>query len=147
MSIKLKEKKFMKDYIGHLLMVLGVAALVAGLGIYRRSQNRKPEPDKKKGVEVVCKTCGGTGETEQDVNLLMAKAMYSIWLNGHSYGCEACNKFPDGPPCEADRKKYKEIMDKYQELGPKIDKAACPDCMGMGRYIQYEGYRFGRERE
>lgn len=135
----------MKDYIGHLLMVLGVAVCVAGLGVYRRSQTRKPE--KKRGVEVVCKTCGGTGETEQDVNLLMAKAAYSIWLDGHSRNCEACKKFPDGDPCEVDRKKYKEIMDKYEELGPKMDKAACPDCMGMGRYIQYEGYRFGRERE
>lgn len=137
----------MKDYIGHLLMVLGAAALVAGLGIYRRSQAPKPEPEKKKGVEVVCKTCGGTGETEQDVNLLMAKAAYSIWFNGHSRNCEACRKFPDGPPCEVDRKKHKEIMDKYEERGPRIDKAACPDCMGAGRYIQYEGYRFGRERD
>jgi len=41
----------MKDYIGHLLMVLGVAACVAGLGIYRRSQTPRPEPEKKKGVE------------------------------------------------------------------------------------------------
>lgn len=137
----------MKDYIGHLLMVLGVAAFVAGLGIYRRSRISKPEPEKKKGVEVVCRSCGGTGETEQDVNLLMAKAAYSIWFDGHSRNCEACKKFPDGDPCEADRKKYKEIMDKYEELGPKMDKAACPDCMGMGRYIQYEGYRFGRERD
>lgn len=134
----------MKDYIGHLLMVLGVAVLVAGLGIYRRSQ---PKTNKKKGVEVVCKTCGGTGETEQDVNLLMAKAVYSMWFATHSRNCEACKSFPDGDPCEVDKKKYKEIMDKYEELGPKMDKAACPDCMGMGKYIQHEGYRFGREKE
>lgn len=137
----------MKDYIGPSIMALGLFAFFVGLMIYHRSQTPKPGPGKKKGVEVVCKTCGGTGETEQDVNLLMAKATYSIWLNGHSYGCEACNKFPDVPPCEADRKKHKEIMDKYEELGPKIEKAACPGCMGAGRYIQYEGYRFGRERD
>lgn len=135
----------MKDDIGPGLffMVLGLLAFFAGLAIYHR-QTPKPEPEKKKGVEVVCKTCGGTGETEQDVNLLMAKGMYAMWLNGHSYGCEECNK---GGTCELIKKKHEEIMNKYEELGPKIEKAACPDCMGMGRYIQYEGYRVGRERD
>lgn len=135
----------MKDYIGSSVMVLGLLAFFVGLAIYHNSTQKAPVPNK--GVEVVCKTCGGTGETEQDINLLMAKAMYSIWLNGHSRNCEACKKFPDGDPCEADRKKHKEIMDKYQDLGPKIDKAACPDCMGSGSYIQHKGYRFGREKD
>lgn len=143
-----KGDRKVKDYIGPSIMVVGVMAFFIGLVIYQGEQSKsRKAPSPNKGVEVVCKTCGGTGETEQDVNLLMAKATYSIWLNGHSYGCEACNKFPNGPPCEVDRKKHKEIMDKYEQRGPKIDKAACPDCMGMGRYIQYDGYRFGRERE
>lgn len=136
-----------EEYIGFFVMVLGLLAFLAGLAIYHRSQTPKLESEKKKGVEVVCKACGGAGETEQDVNLLMAKGMYAIWFNGHSYGCETCNKFPDGGPCEADRKKYKEIMDKYEELGPKIEKSVCPSCMGMGEYTQYDGYRFGRERD
>lgn len=105
------------------------------------NQNKKDE-----GVLVVCKTCKGTGETEQDVNLLMAKATYSIWHNSHSRNCEACKKFPDGNPCSVDGKKYEEIMNKYKEIGPKIEKAACPDCMGCGSYKQYKGYRFGREK-
>lgn len=134
-----------EEYIGLFFIALGLLVFFAGLAVFDRSQTPKPDPEKKR-VEVICKTCGGTGETEQDVNLLMAKGMYTIYFNGHSYGCETCNKFPAGDPCEADRKKYKEIMYKYEELGPKIEKAVCPGCMGMGKYIQYDGYRFGRER-
>lgn len=102
--------------------------------------------NKKKDESVVvhCKTCNGTGETEQDVNLLMAKGTYSIWHSGHSYGCEEYNK---GGTCELIKKKYEEIMEKYKELGPKIEKAMCPDCMGSGSYKQFKGYRVGKERE
>lgn len=98
---------------------------------------------KDEGVVVHCKTCNGTGETEQDVNLLMSEASYAIWLNSHSRNCYACRR----GDCEVASKKYKEIMDKYKELGPKMEKAACPDCMGSGSYVQYKGYRFGREKE
>lgn len=91
---------------------------------------------------VHCKTCAGTGETEQDVNLLMSEASYAIWLNSHSKNCDACKK----RYCEVAAKKLKEIMENYKELGPKIEKAMCPGCMGSGRYTQYKGYRFGWER-
>ena len=91
---------------------------------------------KDEGVVVHCKTCDGAGETEQDVNLLMAKGACSIWRGGHSYGCEECNR---GGSCETTRKKQEEIMDKYKELGPKIEKAMCPDCMGSGGYKQFMG--------
>jgi len=96
---------------------------------------------KDEGVVVHCKTCGATGETDQDVNLLMSEASYTIWLNSHSRSCDPCKK----GDCEIAAKKYKEIMDKYKELGPKIEKAACPDCMGSGSYKQFKGYRVGRE--
>ena len=122
------------------LTLVLVIFLVVG---YLKSEKLKKE---NKGVEVVCKTCKGTGETEQDVNLLMAKAAYSIWFNSHSKNCEACKKFPDGEPCSIDRKKYEEIMNNYKKLGPKMDMAACPDCMGMGSYKQFKGYRFGKEK-
>lgn len=98
---------------------------------------------KDEGVVVHCKTCGATGETDQDVNLLMSEASYAIWLNSHSRNCDSCKR----GDCEVASKKYKEIMGKYKELGPKIDKATCPDCMGSGSYIQYKGYRVGREKE
>ena len=99
-------------------------------------------PEKNEGFVVHCKTCDATGETEQDINLLMSEASYAIWLNSHSRNCDACKS----GDCEAAANKYKEIMDKYKELGPKIEKAACPDCMGSGSYIQYKGYRVGREK-
>ena len=103
----------------------------------------KKKLEKNEGVVVYCKTCGATGETDQDVNLLMSEASYAIWHSGHSYGCEECNK---GGTCELIKKKYEEIMEKYEELGPKIEKVACPDCMGSGSYIQHKGYRVGREK-
>lgn len=108
----------------------------------KRLESLKPE---KKGVVVVCKTCKGTGQTEQDVNLLMAEASFTIWYNIHmaSNKCKLCSnvKF-----CDVAQKKYDEVMSRYKEVGPKIDKAACPDCMGMGTYIQYDGYRMGKEK-
>lgn len=132
-------------FLGCLIGILFCMFLIF-LGV-NKSRKQEPEKEKEKGVVVVCKTCKGTGETEQDVNLLMAKAVYSMWFASHSRNCEDCKGFPDGEPCEVDKKKYKEIMDKYEKLGPKIDKAACPDCMGMGSYTQFKGYRFGRERD
>lgn len=46
------------------------------------------------GVLIVCKNCKGSGQTEQDVNLLIAEASFAIWHNIHisSNKCEVCNK-------------------------------------------------------
>lgn len=132
----------MKEYAIYFVATLVALALLAfaGIGLALKTKSSKPQ-------RVVCKECGGTGEKEEDINLLMAKAAYSIWLNGHSYGCEACNKSPDGGSCDVSRKKYKEIMDKYEEKGPDMGMAVCPGCMGAGTYTQHDGYRTGREKD
>lgn len=113
---------------------------------YLAGVKTKPvEKEKNEGVHVVCKNCNGTGETEQDINLLMAEASFAIWYNGHMTPnrCEACSKHN---LCEVAQKRYNEVMDKYKKLGPKIETAACPKCMGAGSYTQYKGYRVGKER-
>lgn len=139
----------MREYVGPpilptSMMVIGLLIFFLGLAFYYERVLSKAKKTRQAGVEVVCKACNGTGEKEQDVNLLMAEGMFAIWINGHSYGCEECNS---GHSCDTSKRKHDEIMVKYEELGPKMDKAACPDCMGAGRYTQYDGYRFGRERE
>lgn len=134
----------MREYVLFCVMVIGLLIFFLGLAFYCETVLSKAKKTPSTGVEVVCEACGGTGEKEQDVNLLMAEGAFAIWLNGHSYGCEECNK---GEACDKARAKRNELMGKYKELGPKIEAAACPACMGAGRYTQYDGYRFGRERE
>lgn len=99
----------------------------------------------QEGVVVVCKKCKGTGETEQDTSLLMAEALFAMWYNGHitTKKCKVCSK---DKLCDVAQKEYDVVMNKYKEIGPKIEKAACPDCMGCGSYKQYKGYRVGREK-
>ena len=104
------------------------------------NQNKKDE-----GVVVVCKKCNGTGETEQDTSLLMAEALFAMWYNSHvtPNKCEICSR---GKLCDLAQKEYDVIMAKYKEIGPKIEKANCPGCMGSGSYRQYKGYRVGKEK-
>jgi hypothetical protein len=114
--------------------------------LYDYLKSKRLEPTKKdEGVLVVCKKCNGSGETEQDVNLLMAEASFAIWYNIHinSNKCEFCSK---EKLCGLAQQKYDDIMKKYKELGPKIEAANCPGCMGSGSYTQYKGYRVGREK-
>lgn len=110
---------------------------------YLKSFDQNNQQDK--GIVVVCKTCKGTGETEQDINLLMAEASFAIWHNIHvtPNKCKICSKEKF---CDVAQKKYDEIMKKYKDLGPKIEKADCPKCIGCGSYTQYKGYRFGKEK-
>lgn len=99
----------------------------------------------KEGVVIICKKCNGTGETEQDANLLMAEASFAIWCNLHvtPNKCEICSK---EKLCETAKNKHDEIMTKYKKIGPKIEMAICPGCMGAGKYTQYKGYRVGSEK-
>lgn len=112
---------------------------------YLKGSPKLVEKEKNEGVLVICKKCNGTGQTEQDVNSLMADASFAIWYNGHMTPnkCEFCKK---DKLCKTAQRKYDEIMNKYKKLGPKIEMASCPSCMGMGSYKQYKGFRVGREK-
>lgn len=126
-----------------LSLLLTVSSFVFLVHLVQKT--RKQEPEKDQGVLVVCKKCGGTGEMEQDVNLLMTQASIAIWQNIHvaSDKCAICS---DERLCDTAREKHDELMGKYKELGPKVEMANCPGCMGMGSYTQFKGYRFGREK-
>lgn len=129
-----------------IILILLLVSLLPDYSLYDYLKDMMLKPVKQKqGVVVHCKTCNATGETEQDVNLLMSEASFAIWYNVHlsSNKCEICSK---DKLCDVAQQKYDEIMKKYKELGPKIEKATCPDCMGAGTYTQYDGYRFGREK-
>lgn len=111
-----------------LLAALVIGAVLLSLFlIFGRLSSR----NKSKGVLVVCKTCKGTGETEQDTSLLMAEALFAMWYNGHvtTKKCKICSK---DKLCDIAQREYNIVMNKYKEIGPKIEKAACPDCMGSG---------------
>lgn len=129
-----------------IILILLLISLLPDYSLYDYLKDMRLKPIKQKqGVVVHCKTCNATGETEQDVNLLMSEASFAIWYNVHlsSNKCEICSK---DKLCDVAQQKYNEIMKKYKETGPKIEKATCPDCMGAGTYTQYDGYRFGREK-
>lgn len=129
-----------------IFLILLLVSLLPDYSLYDYLKDVMLKPTKQKqGVVVHCKTCNATGETEQDVNLLMSEASFAIWYNVHlsSNKCEICSK---DKLCDVAQQKHDEIMKKYKELGPKIEKATCPDCMGAGSYTQYDGYRFGREK-
>lgn len=103
------------------------------------------ENRENKVIEVICKKCNGNGELEQDVNLLMTQASFAIWHNLHVNSNEKCKTCSE-KFCETAQKKYDEIITKYKETGPKIEKAMCPECMGAGTYKQYKGFRTGKEK-
>lgn len=111
---------------------------------YLKGSPKSVEKEKNEGILVICKNCNGTGQTEQDVNLLMAEASFAIWYNGHMTPnkCEVCKD----KLCKTAQQKYDEIINKYKKLGSKIEMANCPHCMGAGSYKQYKGFRVGREK-
>lgn len=127
------------------ILLIASWILIFGVFLANHKEFEEIKPNQQKGVVVHCKTCSATGETEHDVNLLMSEASFAIWYNTHlsSNKCEICSK---DKLCDVAQQKYDEIMKKYKELGPKIEKATCLDCMGAGTYTQYDGYRFGREK-
>lgn len=130
-----------------LVILLMLAAICAGSLALRHLHNsqQQQKPKQNKGIVINCKTCNATGVTKQDTNLLTAEGFFAMWYNGHvnSNKCEICSK---DKLCEAAQKKNDEIMQKYKELGPKIEESICPSCMGSGSYTQFDGYRFGREK-
>lgn len=147
-----KEIKMNRDYVFILVTIIWVVCLFFlpnySLYDYLKEIRLKSYYEKQKqneGVLVVCKKCNGTGETEQDVSLLWAEALFAMWFNNHMTPnkCEVCSK---DKLCDVAQKEYDVIMAKYKEIGPKIEMANCPGCMGSGSYKQYKGYRVGREK-
>lgn len=88
---------------------------------------------------IVCSSCKGKGEKHTDVNKLMMDASLALFVNHHLNvdKCEKCVKLPYGNAyeyCETVESKYQTLLKEYAAAGPKIDMAACEQCMGMGTF-------------
>jgi hypothetical protein len=88
---------------------------------------------------IVCSSCKGKGEKLTDINKLMMDASLAIFFNHHLMvdKCEKCVKIPNGDGynyCDVVNERYQTLLKEYGDAGPKIDMAACEQCMGMGTF-------------
>jgi hypothetical protein len=88
---------------------------------------------------IVCSSCKGTGEKLTDVNKLMMDASLAIFFNHHLMvdKCTKCVKLPNGDGydyCDVVNERYQTLLKEYAVVGPKMDMAACEQCMGMGTF-------------
>ena len=88
---------------------------------------------------IVCSSCKGKGEKLTDVNKLMMDASLAIFFNHHLMvdKCEKCVKLPNGDGydyCDVVNERYQTLLKEYGDAGPKMDMAACEQCMGMGTF-------------
>ena len=88
---------------------------------------------------IVCSFCKGKGQKPTDINKLMMDASLALFVNHHLMvdKCEKCVKLPYGNAyeyCETVESKYQTLLKEYAAAGPKIDMAACEECMGMGQF-------------
>lgn len=88
---------------------------------------------------IVCSFCKGKGETLTDVNKLMMDASLAIFFNHHLSvdKCEKCVKLPNGDGynyCDVVNERYQTLLKEYDAVGPKMDMAACEQCMGEGTF-------------
>ena len=102
--------------------------------LHKKNVQKEPEPPL-----IVCSSCKGNGETPTDVNKLMMDAKMALFLNHHLIvdKCEKCVKLPNGNQyeyCDTVENKYQTLLKEYGAAGPKIDMAACSECMGMGTF-------------
>lgn len=86
---------------------------------------------------IVCSFCDGKGEKSTDINKLMMEAKLQLFVNHHFTvdKCNKCVKLPYGDSyeyCEIVESKYQILLKEYAAAGPKIEKALCEKCMGMG---------------
>lgn len=88
---------------------------------------------------IVCSSCKGKGEKLTDVNKLMMDASLAIFFNHHLSvdKCEKCVKLPNGDGynyCNVVNERYQTLLKEYTAAGPKMDMAACEQCMGEGTF-------------
>jgi hypothetical protein len=88
---------------------------------------------------IVCSSCKGKGEKLTDVNKLMMDASLAIFFNHHLMvdKCEKCVKLPNSDGydyCDVVNERYQTLLKEYAVVGPKMDMAACEQCMGMGTF-------------
>jgi hypothetical protein len=106
---------------------------------YLNSVHKKNTKKLSEHPLIVCSFCKGKGEIPTDINKLMMDASLALYINHHLMvdKCEKCVKLPNGNQyeyCDTVEKKYQTLLQEYGAAGPKIDMAACSECMGMGTF-------------
>ena len=106
---------------------------------YLKAQRLQSYNQKYKKHLITCNQCKGSGEYPTDINKLMMDASLALYLNHHLMvdKCEKCVKLPNGDGyeyCQAANDYYQTLVKEYAAAGPKIDMAACEQCMGMGQF-------------
>ena len=106
---------------------------------YLKAQRLQSYNQKHEKHLITCNQCKGSGEYPTDINKLMTDASLALYLNHHLMvdKCEKCVKLPNGDGyeyCQAANDYYQTLVKEYAAAGPKIDMAACEQCMGMGQF-------------
>ena len=106
---------------------------------YLKEQRLQSYNQKYEKHLITCNQCKGSGEYPTDINKLMMDASLALYLNHHLMvdKCEKCVKLPNGDDyeyCQAANDYYQTLVKGYAAAGPKIDMAACEQCMGMGQF-------------
>ena len=116
------------------VIVLTVFSMFILKPIHKKNVQKLSEPPL-----ITCNQCKGSGEYPTDINKLMMDASLALFVNHHLMvdKCEKCVKLPYGNAyeyCETVESKYQTLLKEYAAAGPKIDMAACEQCMGMGTF-------------
>ena len=130
-----------KHYIhkSDFLLIILPIFLVLFAGFVLNPPHKKNIQKESEPPLIVCSFCKGKGEIPTDINKLMMDASLALFLNHHLMvdKCEKCVKLPYGEGyeyCDTVENKYQTLLKEYGAAGPKIDMAACSECMGMGTF-------------
>ena len=110
---------------------------------YLKSKRLELYNQKQKEHFITCIYCNGTGEREEDVNLIMRDAKMALWLNKHLMvdRCKKCVRLPYGEHydyCDTVNSQYQIFLQEYGAAGPKIEKTTCGECLGMGQFSSFD---------
>jgi hypothetical protein len=128
-----------KDLVGLFYITIVIFAVALTGVSYLNSFYKKNIQKESEPPLIVCSFCKGKGEISTDINKLMMDASLALFLNHHMMvdKCEKCVKLPYGDGyeyCDTVENKYQTLLQEYAVAGPKIDMAACSECMGMGTF-------------
>ena len=124
-----------------IIIPLWIFLIIYGQDIktWRIKQFQEQKQKQSEPPLIVCHQCKGSGEYPTDVNKLMMDASLTLFINHHLMvdKCDKCVKLPYGDGydyCDTVQNKYQILVQEYAAAGPKIDMAACEECMGMGTF-------------
>jgi predicted metal-binding protein len=137
---------FMKDKLSFADVLILLVALGLFIGTffippkynlfnYLKATRLESYNQKYKEVFITCIYCEGTGERNEDVNLIWRDAKMALWLNNHLMNdkCKECDNKND-KYCKKVNEQYDILSKEYDIIGPKFEPTSCSECMGMGQF-------------